>query len=179
MDHIIGLGLCDGATATALHGLAIGLEGAILVNPWLVEAESGEMAPSAVRAHYRKRLLSVEGWKKLISGGVNFRKLASGMRKAGSRTDTSLADRAAFGLQIMDQPAIVILASGDATAIAAAAELKRAAFQGAIASIREVDTDSHTFARPGDLDALEEAVLAALAQMQEELARNRLGRPLM
>ncbi len=57
----IGFGLCDGATALALFGRQAGLDGLILVNPWLVEAEAGEPPPAAIRAHYRRRLLSLRG----------------------------------------------------------------------------------------------------------------------
>jgi exosortase A-associated hydrolase 1 len=166
MNRVIGVGLCDGATAIALHGLAIGLEGAILINPWLVEAAPGDIAPAAVRAHYRQRLLSAEGWKKLLSGRVDFRKLVSGVKTAGSATDKSLADDAGFGLTILAQPVAVLLASGDATAIAAAAEIKRAPLDGAITTVRKIDTDSHTFARPGDEQALAQAALSALRETQ-------------
>ena len=74
----MGLGLCDGATALALFGKAAGLDALILVNPWLVEAEADAPPPAAIRAHYRKRLLSREGWKKILSGAVDYRKLLKG-----------------------------------------------------------------------------------------------------
>ena len=45
----LGFGLCDGATALALFGGEAGLDGLILVNPWLVEAEAGEPPPAAIR----------------------------------------------------------------------------------------------------------------------------------
>ena len=78
---MIGFGLCDGATALALFGKAAGLDALILVNPWLVEAEADAPPPAAIRAHYRKRLLSLEGWKKILSGAVDYRKLLKGLRK--------------------------------------------------------------------------------------------------
>ena len=62
-------------------------------------------------------------------------------------------------------PAYLILAEGDATAIAAEAELKAAAFDGLIAGRETLDTDSHTFARPGDEAALLAAVERALAAL--------------
>jgi len=163
VERVIGFGLCDGATALALHGAAARLDGLILVNPWLVEAEAGDMAPAAVRAHYRERLLSGSAWKKLLSGGVNIGKLVGGLRKAGSSTDSSLAEQAALGLVAARCPVAVILATGDGTAIAAAGELKKGHFDGLIAWTGEIDTDSHTFARAGDHNALEQIVLDALA----------------
>lgn len=166
VDKVVGLGLCDGATAIALHGLAIGLSGAILINPWLVETEPGEMAPAAVRAHYRERLLSISGWKKLLSGGVNVGKAMQGLKQAGRKSDQVLADDVELGLGMFSQPIAVILAKGDATAIAAAAEFRHKRFGPIIGWTREIDTDSHTFARSGDQEALEAAVLDALAAIK-------------
>lgn len=162
VTRLVGFGLCDGATALALHGADAGVADLILVNPWLVETSSGEQAPAAIRSHYRQRLLSTAGWKKLLTGKVNVRKLLSGVRKAGRATDTSLADEAARGLQRFGSPATLILAAGDGTAAAAAAEVARPAFSGLIGTRVDIETDSHTFARVGDQEALEEAVLSAL-----------------
>lgn len=160
VSKVIGFGLCDGASTLALHGTAAGVDGVILTNPWLVEEKSGEMAPAAVRSHYRQRLLSPAAWKKLLTGGVNLSKLARSLRKAGSATDGSLAAEAARGLG--GRPAGLILATRDNTAIAAAAEIRKDAFSGLIGWRQEIDTDSHTFARPGDQEALNAAVFAAL-----------------
>jgi exosortase A-associated hydrolase 1 len=169
LDHVVGFGLCDGATTLALHGVAAGVSEIILVNPWLVEASSGEPPPAAIRSHYRQRLLSVAGWKKLLTGGVNLRKLAGGLKKAGSSTDSSLAAETARGLARYRRPAALILANGDGTAAAAAAEVKRPAFAGLVGPAVEIASDSHTFARAGDQQALEAAVLQALAQLRERL----------
>jgi len=166
VERLVGLGLCDGATALALHGADARVADVILINPWLVEAQSGDLPPAAIRSHYRQRLLSLAGWKKLLSGKVSVRKLASGLRKAGSATDTSLAEEAARGLQRFGRPATLILATGDGTAAAAAAEVDRPAFTGLIDAAIEIDTDSHTFARAGDQEALENAVLAALTALE-------------
>jgi exosortase A-associated hydrolase 1 len=163
VTRIIGFGLCDGATAAALFGAEAGLGGAILVNPWLVEAESGELPPAAIRSHYRRRLTSREGWGKLLGGAVNWRKLFRGLRKASTaHRDAPLATDMADALRRTALPCRLILASGDATAAAAAAELKTPAFEGLIAGRETIDSDSHTFARPGDEAALAAAVERAL-----------------
>ncbi|MGQ0660281.1 hydrolase 1, exosortase A system-associated, partial [Sphingosinicella sp.] len=78
LSRIIGFGLCDGASALALSGGEAGLDGLILVNPWLVETEEDSPAPAAIRRHYWNRLTSREGWKKIVTGTVNWRKLLSG-----------------------------------------------------------------------------------------------------
>jgi exosortase A-associated hydrolase 1 len=162
LERVMGLGLCDGATALALFGREAGLDALILVNPWLVEAEANEPPPAAIRAHYRKRLLSLEGWKKVISGAVDYRKLLAGLRKASKTQGSPLARDTAAALRASGLRAWLILAAEDATAIAAVQELKAPAFQGLVEGREVVKSDSHTFARPGDEAALREAVIRAM-----------------
>jgi exosortase A-associated hydrolase 1 len=166
--RVVGFGLCDGATAIALHGAAAGLDGLILLNPWLVEAETDTPPPAAIRRHYRDRLFSRAGWKKLLSGGVDLGKLLRGVRTiAAPASPSGLAAEAAGAIRASACPARLILAEGDATAIAADAELKAPAFRGLIAGREDVATDSHTFARPGDEAALTAAVVKALRALAD------------
>lgn len=164
---MIGFGLCDGASACALFGRAAGLDGLILVNPWLVETtEQDSPPPAAIRHYYRKRLTSRDGWTKILTGAVNWRKLFSGVRKAAApATQAPLAAEIARALRESSLPTYLILAEGDATAIAAEAELKAACFDGLIAGRETLDTDSHTFARPGDEAVLLAAVQRALSRL--------------
>jgi exosortase A-associated hydrolase 1 len=163
LERVIGFGLCDGATALALFGAAAGLGGLILVNPWLVEAESGEPPPAAIRHYSRRRLLSREGWKKILSGTVDYPKLLKGIRKISGKEGASpLARDTASALAAGRLRAWAIFAEGDATAIAALQELKAPAFKGLIEGRQKVASDSHTFARPGDDAALLEATVRAL-----------------
>jgi exosortase A-associated hydrolase 1 len=167
LTRLIGFGLCDGATALVLFGDAAGLDGLILANPWLVETEAGEPPPAAVRQHYRKQLLSWAGWKKLLTGAVNYRKLWRGIRSLFSRPkDESLAQDVLQALLRHRLPAEAILCVGDATAIAAEAEIRRWPYEGLIRATQSIDTDSHTFARPGDEAMLTTAVLSALAELE-------------
>jgi exosortase A-associated hydrolase 1 len=167
LTRVIGFGLCDGASAIALYGDEAGLDGLILVNPWLVETESGEPPPAAIRQHYRKRLLSRAGWKKIITGAVDYKKLWRGIGKILSRrTDQSLAQEVLQALLRHRLPAEAILCVGDATAIAADAEIRRWPYDGLIRATQTIDTDSHTFARPGDEAMLLTAVLSALAELE-------------
>lgn len=166
LRRIFGFGLCDGATALALLGNAARLDGLILVNPWLVEAEADAPPPAAIRAHYRRQLLSLDGWKKILSGAVNWRKLLSGVRKISRREEGSLlARQTAAALRASGLRAWLIVAEGDATAIAAQQELRAAAFQGLIEGRETIKTDSHTFAREGDEAALTAAVVRALSAL--------------
>ena len=169
LTRLIGFGLCDGATALVLFGDAAGIDGLILANPWLVETESGEPPPAAIRQHYRKQLLSWAGWKKLLSGAVNYKKLWRGIRSIFSRRKgESLSQDVLQALLRHRLPAEAILCVGDATAIAADAEIRRWPYEGLIRATQTVDTDSHTFARPGDEAMLLTAVLSALAELAED-----------
>jgi hypothetical protein len=162
---MVGFGLCDGASAVALYGDDAGLDGMILANPWLVEAEDGAPAPAAVRAHYRKRLLTREGWKRLLTGAVNFRKLWAGLRSLFSRRrPESLSNDVAQALRRHRLPAEAILCTGDNTAIAADAEIRAWPYEGLIRATQTIESDSHTFARPGDEAMLLTMVETALAE---------------
>lgn len=172
LTRLVGFGLCDGASALALFGDEAGLDGLILANPWLVEAEAGAPAPAAVRAHYRKRLTSREGWKKLLTGAVNFGKLWGGVRRLFSRRRAeSLSNDVAQALLRHRLPTEVILCRGDNTAIAADAELRAWPWEGLIRATQVIETDSHTFARPGDEAMLLSAVETALAELVEDDAQ--------
>jgi exosortase A-associated hydrolase 1 len=168
LRRIVGFGLCDGASALALYGDEAGLDGLILANPWLVEAEEGNPAPAAIRAHYRKRLLSWDGWKRLLTGAVNFRKLWGGIRRLFSRKRAeSLSNDVAQALLRHRLPTEVILCRGDNTAIAADAEIRGWPWEGLIRATQVIETDSHTFARPGDDAMLLTMVETALQELAD------------
>jgi exosortase A-associated hydrolase 1 len=169
LARLYGFGLCDGATALALFGDSAGLDGLVLVNPWLVEAEAGAPPPAAVRRHYRDRLSSLEGWKKVLSGAIDYSKLLKGIVKiARPHARSPLARKTAAALARHRLPVELILAAGDATAIAAEEELQSRAFKGLIGTPQKIDTDSHTFARVGDEAALLGAVVEALHRLEAQ-----------
>lgn len=166
--HIFGFGLCDGASTLALFGAEAGLDGLILTNPWLIESEADAPPPAAIRDHYRKQLLSLAGWKKLLSGAVSYRKLLKGLGKIAAPTSTALADELAAALAQSRLPVELILARNDGTALGAAEAWASPAFR----QVREanpppamIESGSHTFAREGDEAALKTAVLAALSRL--------------
>jgi exosortase A-associated hydrolase 1 len=163
VGRLFGMGLCDGATALALFGKAAGLDGLILVNPWLVEASAGEPPPAAIKQHYARQLSSRDGWRKILSGAVDWRKLFKGVRSiSGKQESAPLARETALALRASALRTWLILAEGDATAIAAAHELRSPTFDGLIEGREAIKTDSHTFARQGDEAALLAATLRAL-----------------
>ena len=82
MTRILGFGLCDGATALALHHAAAGLDGLILANPWTVEPAGDLPPPAAIRRRYAARLLDPAAWKRLLTGGIDYRAALRGLASA-------------------------------------------------------------------------------------------------
>jgi len=168
LKRLLGFGLCDGASTLALHGEAAGLDGYILVNPWFVEAEAGEPPAAAIKSRYKDQLLSLDGWKRLLSGSISYRKVLKGLGRIISSGPSSLSGEISAALTKARVPAQLVLAAGDATAIAAQAEWASPAFkrlrQSNPAPMR-IDSDSHTFSRPGD----EAALLRAVQEVLERL----------
>lgn len=165
LERIVGFGLCDGATALALCGAEAGMNSIVMANPWLVEAEAGAPPPAAIKSHYRDRLMSLDGWKSLLTGAISFRKLAGGLMKLASPPPAGLAGDVAQALTARPLPSTLVLARKDATAIAAGDVWKSKPF----AAIRQrnpapvfIESDSHTFARPNDLEALLQTILPVL-----------------
>ena len=159
IERTIGFGLCDGATSLGLFGASAGLAGLIMVNPWLVEAEAGAPAPAAIRHHYRQRLMSIEGWKRLFGGSVSYDKLLKGLLKiARPQPPSSLASEVGDALARASLPVELILARHDSTAVAAAHVWNSTDFARHFGTferhVTQLETDSHTFARPGDPEAL-------------------------
>ena len=161
LERIIGLGLCDGGTALGLFGDQAGLAGLILVNPWLVEAQSGAPPPAAIRRHYKQRLLSLSAWRRLLTGDISYRKALTGVGRAAVAASSALAAEVGAALDRSGVPVQIILARGDATAVAAEAEWRKLGREAPIF----VETESHTFAGPGDEEALREAVVAAVNRL--------------
>lgn len=165
LDRVIGFGLCDGASTLALFGAEAGLQGAILVNPWFVESETDSPPPAAIRHHYRKRLLSAEGWTKILSGTMSYKKLFRGLGRIATAQSSSLADEIADSLEDERFPVAMVLAGGDGTAIAAGSIWSSRRFErirAASAAPYRIESDSHTFARAGDDKALLQACLTAI-----------------
>ena len=168
LTRLLGFGLCDGASALALHGKVAGLDGYVLVNPWFVEAEAGERPAAAIKSHYKAQLLSLDGWKRLLSGSISYKKLLKGLGKIVASRPSTLAGEIAASMAKAKLPAQLILATRDSTAIAAQAEWTSPAFKAVRQANRApvtIDSDSHTFSRPGDEAALLEAVKVALARL--------------
>lgn len=161
LERIVGWGLCDGASALALHGVALGLDGLILANPWTRDSDDSTDIPprAAVAARYRDRLTRPSEWLRLVRGGLDLRKAARGLlRLARPERTPQLARAMADALQRFDRPVLILLAQRDATAQAFAALWKSAPFR----RLRErrdiglvtVAEATHTFARAPEAHAM-------------------------
>ncbi|MGF1549505.1 MAG: hydrolase 1, exosortase A system-associated [Sphingomonadaceae bacterium] len=172
--RVLGIGLCDGATALALHGGELGLDGAVLVNPWFVETVAGTPPPAAIRRRYRERLLSLSGWRDLLTGRIDYRKLLTGMKTMSRPGRSALADRVQDRLERGDLPVVAIFAHGDATAIAAREIWESRAWKELRARHPApvlVASDAHTFSRLGDMEKLEQAVLEGIGRLTAHRAQ--------
>ncbi len=166
--HVVGFGLCDGATALVLHHRELGLDALALANPWIVEAEAGVPPPAAIAHRYRAQLLSIAGWRRILSGGIDYRKALRGLYRLIVRSDDQLAARFAAAVDDSDRPVSVILAATDATALAFEREWRGPRFARSRTrskvSVVSIDSNSHSFAGDADperlaafcIDALEE-----------------------
>jgi exosortase A-associated hydrolase 1 len=83
LKRVVALGNCDAASALMLAGGA-GCDALVLSNPWTFAGDetSAPPPPDAIRARYAERLKNPREVWRLISGGVNLRKLARGIGAA-------------------------------------------------------------------------------------------------
>ncbi|MEM7700430.1 MAG: hydrolase 1, exosortase A system-associated [Pseudomonadota bacterium] len=121
VERVVAFGNCDAASALMLTG-GEGFDGLILSNPWTLEEAADETAtlpPSAVRERYAAKLKNPREIGRLLSGGVNLKKLARGLIQATASEDSStggLADEMRAGLEGFDGWVSILLASADRTA---------------------------------------------------------------
>lgn len=162
ITRLVGFGNCDAASTLALWGAKAGLDAVVLANPWVVEPTDDLPPPAAIRARYARQLRSPIAWARLLRGDIDFRKAFNGLRKVardGSQPASTLQTEVMAGIQQWGERASVVLAQGDATALAYADATRRA---GLAPPTRMIDTASHSFARMEDAAALHDAVRAAL-----------------
>jgi len=160
--RLVAFGNCDAATALALFGDCAGIDRLILANPWVIEGGGGLPPAAAIRARYAANMRDPKAWLRLATGGVNIAKLLRGLsklRQTPAANEAKLAVQLISALHDWGTRATILLARGDATAIAFRDAVKHA---GLTAAIETLDSGSHSFALPGDADWLYERILAAL-----------------
>lgn len=160
--HVIGWGLCDGASALALHASDIdGLDGLILVNPWVLDVERvADLPPrAAIAARYRARLRDPHAWLRLLRHGLDVRRAGRGLlRLMRPEPMTQLARAMAEGLARFDGPLLLLLSERDTTASSFSAAWKTAVFRDVRrrgdVETRTVAGADHTFTCLDDAHAL-------------------------
>jgi exosortase A-associated hydrolase 1 len=161
VTRIVAFGNCDAATALALfHGDA-GIDRLVLANPWIVEPSGDLPPPATIRATYAARLSSPAQWRRLLTGGVNFRRLAQGLAALAKRRQAQTELVRSFTTALSSgTPTDILLATRDHTAVAFldAWHLRH------LAALHHRDSDSHSFACPGDADWLRDRLLDALSR---------------
>ena len=159
LRRLVALGSCDAAALLALDGRAAGIDAVILANPWTGNEADALPPAAAIRARYRERLRDPAQWRRLVTGGVDLRRLAAGLRKlVRTPRPPAPAARIVAAIRAWGDYATVILAAGDATAIAYA----DAARSLPVHTVT-IDGASHSFARAAEGEALAQAVARALA----------------
>ena len=168
LTRIVAFGNCDAASALILFQADTRIDALILTNPWTIEATDDLPPAAAIRSRYIEKLKNPRELLRLFTGGVNVRKLVSGLLKVSAKRPqppASLPARLAAALGASETPVTILLAKADNTALAFADHWKGDAFSPARTrcEVATCDTDSHSFARPQDKAWLTERVLAALA----------------
>ncbi|WP_294328729.1 MULTISPECIES: hydrolase 1, exosortase A system-associated [Alphaproteobacteria] len=161
VTRMVAFGNCDAATALALFHADAGIDRLVLANPWIVEPSGDLPPPAAIRATYAQRLSSPAEWRRLLTGGVNFRRLAQGLATLAKRRPPQTELVRSFTAALSSgTPADILLATRDHTAIAFldAWHLRH------LTALHHRDSDSHSFARPGDADWLRDRLLDALSR---------------
>lgn len=168
IERIVAFGNCDAASALALHEVA-GIDALVLANPWVIDPTADDLPPAAaIRARYAAKAADPRAWARLLTGGVDLRKLKGGIAKASKRQEasaTGLAGRVAAGLMARALPTAILLATRDNTAIAFSEAWQTPAYDEAhtVITVESIDTDSHSFHRADEKAWLEARLLDALA----------------
>lgn len=173
LSKIVAFGNCDAASALALFGAGVAIHTAVLANPWVIE-DTGMTSqaptkppPSAIRSRYWERLKNPKSIIDLLTGKIDLRKLASGIKQATQKQEnTALATRLRDGLGQLDKPCQILLASRDTTARAFLAAWNSKEFADARSlpniTTATLDSASHSFADDSARFWLENQLLEAL-----------------
>jgi exosortase A-associated hydrolase 1 len=116
VTRVVGLGLCDGASALALFGKEAGVDALALLNPWTRDDDQPiALSGQATRERYRRRIFSPAIWRRLLTGDINVMGALRGLFARGSES-TALERRMESALKAFGGPTLALLSGGDATA---------------------------------------------------------------
>lgn len=161
VQRLVGFGNCDAATSLAWWGRDAGCGAVALANPWVVDSTGDLPPPAAIKAHYLAQLRDPRAWKRVATRGLSLGKLRRGLgMMATSQQPSNLTQHTLRAIAAWGDDASIVLARTDGTAIAYAAAARRA---GIVSHTITIDTGSHSFARPGDAAALEQAIRSVVS----------------
>lgn len=173
IGRIVAFGNCDAATALALFHEGLGIDALLLANPWVIEApvqatdEPATPSAAAVRARYWARLKNPRSLLDLLTGKIDLKKLARGLKTAATADAPSpLAGQLAQALGKSTTPAKILIAERDSTALAFLSAWNSAGF--AVVRSRpdvyleRIDSASHSFADAASSAWLRQQIAAAL-----------------
>lgn len=163
VSHVVGFGNCDAASALMLAGGA-GCDTLVLSNPWTIEPngtseEDAAPPPAAIRARYLEKLKNPREIGRLLSGGVDLRKLVRGLVRSANPPPppTSLAEEMRAGLAGFAGEVRILLATADRTA-----QVFESAWDKSDPRIRRCRGAGHGYVAPEHRDWLTAEMLAAL-----------------
>lgn len=158
VERVVAFGNCDAASALMLAA-GMGCDALVLANPWTLEEDAGIPAPNAVRSRYAAKLTNPREIVRLLSGGVDLRKLARGLRHSirSGEPESSLASEMARQLAKFTGPISILLAREDRTAQAFAQS-----WDANDARIDWCEGAGHAFSEPEHQDWLEGRILMML-----------------
>lgn len=159
ISRVIAFGNCDAATALALHEIPV--DARVLANPWVIPLTDDMPPPAAIKSRYVQRLRDPEAWKALLTGKVDMTKLAKGLGRLAARRPPkldSLADKTVRALEASHIPTRILLATGDATAIAFDDVWRN----DPTVRVVRIDTASHSFSDAASAVHLQRALLEML-----------------
>lgn len=161
--RVVAFGNCDAASALMLFAADLPVDALVLANPWTIEgdesAEAETHAPGALRSRYLAKLTNPREVMRLLTGGVNLRRLGAGLRRAAGGTRAGgLAQDMAAGLARFAGPVGILLAGRDRTA-----QLFAATWPRGDARIAVCHAASHGFVEPDAQDWLLARLIEATA----------------
>jgi exosortase A-associated hydrolase 1 len=161
--RVVMLGNCDAASALMLARGA-GADALVLSNPWTFDGDGeDDTTPppaAAIRARYAERLKNPREVWRLVSGGVDLRKLVRGLMASirSAPAPTGLVAEMRAGLAEFTGPVRLLLAGRDRTAQAFAAAW------GADPRCAPRESADHAFSGTEDQEWLAGEILTALSQ---------------
>ncbi|MGN6499985.1 MAG: hydrolase 1, exosortase A system-associated [Tsuneonella sp.] len=160
MERVVGFGNCDAASALMLAEGA-GCDALVLSNPWTIEGASEDttLPPAAVRARYAEKLRNPRELVRLVTGGVNLRKLARGMVQAARphAPPSSLAQEMKAGIAGFEGPVRFLVAGADRTG-----QAFEAAWDAGDARLVRCAGATHAWLEPDAREFLDKQILTVL-----------------